>query len=47
MTLTQNVQASEHPGRDVHVEPGLYLCDVSGSRLWRWNAVFRVHGTHR
>ena len=44
MTLTQNVQASEHPGRDVDVEPGLYLCDVSGSRLWRWNAVFRVMG---
>jgi putative isomerase len=44
MTLSTNVGKRDHPGRDHDVEPGLYLCDVSGSRLWRWNGVFRLRG---
>jgi len=44
MTLSMNVATIDHPGRDRPVEPGLYLCDVSGSRLWRWNGVFRLIG---
>ena len=44
MTLTMNVERRDHPGRDNDVEPGLYLGDVSGLRLWRWNGVFLVLG---
>jgi len=44
MTLSMNTDTRDHPGRDHDIEPGLYLCDVSGYRLWRWNGVFRVLG---
>jgi len=42
MALSMNTQTRDHPGRDHAIEPGLYLCDVSGYRLWRWNGVFRI-----
>lgn len=42
MALSMNTQTRDHPGRDHVIEPGLYLCDVSGYRLWRWNGVFRI-----
>ena len=44
MTLTTLERVSEHPGREAAVEPGLYLHDVSGNRLFRWNGVFRLEG---
>jgi hypothetical protein len=44
ITLSSNVEKRDHPGRDHDIEPGLYICDVSGSRLWRWNGVFRLVG---
>lgn len=44
MALSMNTQTRDHPGRDHAIEPGLYLCDVSGYRLWRWNGVFCVLG---
>ncbi|WP_088288164.1 amylo-alpha-1,6-glucosidase [Kineosporia sp. A_224] len=44
MTLSTNVGKRDHPGRDHDIEAGLYLCDVSGARLWRWNGVFRLRG---
>ena len=42
MTLSRNVGKHDHPGRDHDIEPGLYVCDVSGLRLWRSNGVFCV-----
>lgn len=42
MAVTTNVAKMDHPGRDHDIDPGLYLTDVSGSRLWRWNGVFRI-----
>lgn len=42
MALTTNVATLDHPGRNHAIDPGLYLTDVSGSRLWRWNGVFRI-----
>jgi putative isomerase len=44
MSLSMNTEFRDHPGRDHPIEPGLYLCDVSGYRLWRWNGVFRIVG---
>lgn len=44
MSLTMNTQTRDHPGRDHSIEAGLYLCDLSGYRLWRWNGVFQVLG---
>lgn len=44
MALSMNTDTRDHPGRDHVIEPGLYICDVSGYRLWRWNGVFRVLG---
>ena len=46
MALTTNVATMDHPGRNHEIDPGLYLTDVSGSRLWRWNGVFRILITH-
>lgn len=42
MALSMNTETRDHPGRDHDIEPGLYLNDVSGYRLWRWNGVFRI-----
>jgi putative isomerase len=44
MALSMNSQTRDHPGRDHAIEQGLYLIDVSGYRLWRWNGVFRIVG---
>jgi len=44
MSLSMNTESRDHPGRDHPIDPGLYLCDVSGYRLWRWNGVFRIVG---
>lgn len=44
MALSAVPQPPEHPGRRDDVRPGLFLWDVSGARLWRWNAVFRIEG---
>ncbi|MFZ4079205.1 MAG: hypothetical protein ACOYKK_07185, partial [Microbacteriaceae bacterium] len=40
MAITTNVATMDHPGRDHEIDAGIYLTDVSGSRLWRWNGVF-------
>ena len=45
MAITTNVATMDHPGRNHEIEPGIYLTDVSGSRLWRWNGVFRIEVT--
>lgn len=45
MAITTNVATMDHPGRNHKIEPGIYLTDVSGSRLWRWNGVFRIELT--
>ena len=45
MAITTNVATMDHPGRDHEIDPGIYLTDVSGSRLWRWNGVFRIELT--
>ncbi len=42
MALSMNTESRDHPGRDHPIDPGLYLCDVGGYRLWRWNGVFRI-----
>jgi glycogen debranching enzyme len=39
-----NTESRDHPGREHPIDPGLYLCDVGGYRLWRWNGVFRIVG---
>lgn len=44
MTLSTNVVPHDHPGRTQAVPPGVYLFDVSGSRFFRWNGVFRLEG---
>ncbi len=44
MALSMNTESRDHPGREHPVDPGLYLCDVGGYRLWRWNGVFQVLG---
>lgn len=45
MTLSTLVRQVDHPGRDGLVEPGLYLFDVSGTRLFgAWNGIFRLQG---
>jgi putative isomerase len=44
MSLSMNTQSRDHPGREHPIDPGLYLCDVGGYRLWRWNGVFRIVG---
>lgn len=45
MAITTNVATIDHPGRNHEIDPGIYLTDVSGSRLWRWNGVFRIELT--
>ena len=35
MAITTNVATMDHPGRNHEIDPGIYLTDVSGSRLWR------------
>jgi hypothetical protein len=44
MSLSMNTESRDHPGREHPIDPGLYLCDVGGYRLWRWNGVFRIVG---
>ncbi|HAN70376.1 MAG TPA: hypothetical protein DCQ36_02140 [Actinobacteria bacterium] len=44
MSLSMNTESRDHPGRDHPIDPGLYLCDLGGYRLWRWNGVFRIVG---
>ena len=42
LAVTTMVERSDHPGRDLELRPGVHLCDVSGRRLWRPTAIFRL-----